>query len=55
MANAPDFNWLTLTKGDLDGDGDHDIVVGTFAFDELYKQPTSDWRPFVVLRNQSNK
>jgi hypothetical protein len=55
LAEAPDFNWLTITQGDLDGDGDQDLVVGTFDFDQLYKPPTESWRPFVILRNQSNK
>lgn len=45
-------HWLTLTKGDLDKDGDEDLIVGTFAFDQLYQAPTKQWRPFVVLRNQ---
>lgn len=44
-------HWLTLTKGDLDRDGDEDLIVGTFAFDQLYQAPTKNWRPFVVLRN----
>lgn len=51
IENAPDFNWLTITQGDLDGDGDQDVVVGTFAFDDLYKAPTSNWSPFIILRN----
>ncbi len=44
-------HWLTLTKGDLDLDGDEDLVIGTFAFDQLYQVPNSPWKPFVVLRN----
>lgn len=55
LENAPDFNWLTITQGDLDGDGDQDLVIGTFAFDDLYKAPTTPWSPFVILRNGKNK
>jgi hypothetical protein len=55
LPNAPDFNWLTITQGDLDRDGDQDVVIGTFAFDDLYKAPTSKWSPFVILRNSKNK
>lgn len=51
LENTPNFNWLTLTQGDLDGDGDQDVVVGTFSFEDLYQAPTSTWRPFVILRN----
>lgn len=54
LANAPDLNWLTITKGDLDQDGDQDLVIGTFAFDDLYKAPTSNWSPFAILRNGKN-
>lgn len=54
LAESPNFNWLTITQGDLDGDGDQDIVIGTFAFDELYKAPTSNWSPFVILKNSKN-
>lgn len=46
-----DSHWLTMTKGDLDRDGDEDLVIGTFEFDDLYKKPTTPWRPFIILRN----
>ncbi|MBC6368268.1 VCBS repeat-containing protein [Algoriphagus sp. AK58] len=45
-------HWLTLTKGDLDLDGDEDLIIGTFAFDQLYQPPKENWRPFVILKNQ---
>jgi hypothetical protein len=45
-------HFLTLTQGDLDLDGDQDLIVGTFAFDQLYQAPKEKWRPFVILRNR---
>jgi len=47
-----DSHWLTMTKGDLDADGDLDLVVGAFEFDDLYKQPNEAWSPIVVFKNQ---
>ncbi|AMQ56062.1 FG-GAP repeat domain-containing protein [Algoriphagus sanaruensis] len=44
-------HWLTLTKGDVDLDGDEDIIVGSFAFNQLYQAPKENWRPFVLLKN----
>jgi hypothetical protein len=46
------LHWLTISQGDLDRDGDQDLIVGSFAFDQLYKPPTERWRPFVVLWNE---
>jgi hypothetical protein len=51
LENTPNYNWFTITQGDLDGDGDQDILVGTYTRDDLYKAPTSNWSPFVILRN----
>jgi len=47
-----DSHWLTMTKGDIDKDGDTDLVVGTFEFNDLYARPTKPWKPFIVLRNE---
>ncbi|RIW17304.1 VCBS repeat-containing protein [Algoriphagus lacus] len=52
LANSPGFHWLTISQGDVDLDGDQDLLIGTFAFDQLYKPPTDTWKPFVILRNR---
>jgi hypothetical protein len=52
LTKSPGFHWLTITQGDLELDGDQDILIGTFAFDQLYKPPTTNWQPFAVLRNK---
>lgn len=46
------MNWLTLAKGDIDLDGDQDIVVGAFEFNDLYKRPSDPWAPIIVFRNK---
>lgn len=47
-----DSHWRTVTKGDLDKDGDTDLVVGSFDFNDLYARPTKPWKPFIILRNE---
>jgi len=46
-----DGHWLTIAQGDLDLDGDQDVVVGAFAFDQLYQSPKDRWKPFLIFRN----
>lgn len=44
-------HWLTMTSGDVDLDGDVDVFVGAFEFDDLYKGAKELWKPFVFLEN----
>ncbi|KPQ19617.1 MAG: VCBS repeat domain protein [Algoriphagus marincola HL-49] len=46
-----DTNYLILSKGDVDADGDLDILVGSFDFNDLYKGPSEKWQPIIILRN----
>lgn len=43
--------WLTMTKGDLGMDGDLDLIVGEFDFDELYQAPKDNWKPILIFEN----
>lgn len=47
----PDLNLLTLKKGDVDQDGDLDLLVGTFSFEDLYRKRKTEWLPFILFRN----
>ncbi|MBN3521856.1 VCBS repeat-containing protein [Algoriphagus lutimaris] len=47
-----DSHWLTMTKGDLGGDGDLDLVVGVFEYDDLNTSTQKTWSPILVFKNQ---
>ncbi|WP_192346016.1 VCBS repeat-containing protein [Algoriphagus sp. Y33] len=46
-------NLLTIAVGDTDSDGDLDVVVGAFEFNDLYKGASKSWKPFVFLENKN--
>ncbi|MEB2774514.1 VCBS repeat-containing protein [Algoriphagus sp. D3-2-R+10] len=54
LSETVEGNWLTITSGDADLDGDIDVMVGAFEFDDLYKGATKPWRPFIYLENKLN-
>ena len=46
--------WMTMDAGDLDGDGDIDIVLGNFSLGPVMMRSKSDWTkgpPFILLKN----
>jgi FG-GAP-like repeat len=48
--------WLTMDVGDMDGDGDADIIIGNLSMAPSFITPHPDWKkgpPFIVLKNQS--
>ncbi len=51
-------NWLTLSHGDFDQDGDLDIFTSSFVFQGGTPEPNTDyeysipWQPFFILENK---
>ena len=46
--------WLTMDAGDLDGDGNTDIVLGNFSIAPASVKAATNWKegpPFIILKN----
>lgn len=46
------WSYLTVEKGDINGDNKMDIILGGFDFKTLYTKTPENWVPFVVLENK---
>ncbi|KEO74344.1 FG-GAP repeat domain-containing protein [Anditalea andensis] len=53
-----DANWLILEKADIDGDGDEDLLLGSFKFSDMksfgfaLSEFNENWKPYYILKNQ---
>jgi hypothetical protein len=52
-------NWVTMDAGDVDGDGDEDIVIGSLIFNNTPRELTlgigpGDMPGILLLVNQTN-
>lgn len=47
------LNAMLIKKGDVDQDGDQDVLIGLFEFEDLFKSTERAWKPIVLLRNNS--
>ena len=53
---ASEGRWLTMDIGDLDGDGDQDIIIGNLSVAPSFITRHPDWKKgpaFIILKNRS--
>ncbi len=60
FAEAAKGRWIVMSKGDIEQDGDTDLLLGSLAFEivppnPLLQQWIAEGIPFVVLKNQMKK
>jgi hypothetical protein len=46
------WSLLTISKGDVSGNGKEDIILGSFDFKTIHAFPAVNWMPFIILLNQ---
>lgn len=50
--------WLTMTAGDIDGDGRTDLILGNFCYGPAQRKSSYDWKtgpPVLILKNTGKK
>jgi hypothetical protein len=55
LPQVGELSYLVMEKGDIDADGDVDLLLGSFDFKSTFALPSWQWTPFVWLENKSKK